>query len=76
MGNGRWILRKTPGPRDPGSPKTENGFMEPKYLVEVMTIHPNHYLRFGDWIPGAKNPGMSEERDYPYIPILRMGLEP
>ena len=23
-----------------------------------------------------KDPGMSEERDYPYIPILRMGLEP
>ena len=22
------------------------------------------------------NPGMSSERDYPYIPILRMGLEP
>ncbi len=23
-----------------------------------------------------KNPGMSQERDDPYIPILRMGLEP
>ena len=23
-----------------------------------------------------KDPGMSQERDYAYIPILRMGLEP
>ena len=31
-------------PRDPGSP-SENGFMEPKYLVEEVIVHPNHHMR-------------------------------
>ena len=31
--------------------ETENGFMEPKYLSEEVTIHPTHHLTFGDWIP-------------------------
>ena len=27
-----------------------HGFMEPKYLVEDVIMHPNHHLTFGDWI--------------------------
>ena len=29
-----------------------------------------------DRFPLPKNPGMSQGRNYPYVPILRMGLEP
>ena len=33
-------------------------------------------LFFVHWCTFPKNPGMSQEKDCPYIPVLRMGLEP
>ena len=39
-------------------------------------VNPSLYTEVGLSIPSPKNPDESYERYYPYIPILRMGLEP
>ena len=36
--------------------------MEPKYLAEEVIIHPNHHLKFGDWIPRVLKIGDPESK--------------